>query len=217
MSVVTVARHWTILSGLLVAIMAGVAIFLPSGDAVKANGAIGCGDTLGPGSHYLTGDVGYCTGGSFGIKLTGERTHLDLNGFKVSCGDPIFVSCILLENCTRCHVNNGSVKGGTTGVELFSGNRNVVNDLYVYGYTQYGIRVLSASDNNKINGNSVNYNVVTTIQVFGIRTEDSSSGNRIGGNVVSGNTTDLIDFNGECVTNKWRGNTFATSIPSCLK
>jgi len=51
----------------------------------------------------------------------------------------------------------------------------------------------------------------------GILVEQEATGNVLRGNVVRTVGADLVDANGTCVANDWRGNAFRTRSPGCLE
>ena len=67
-------------------------------------------------------------------------------------------------------------------------------------------------------GNQVTNNQVTDNSGEGILIElPQSVGNKVRRNTALGNHPDLEDRHGECESNKWIGNTFATAVPDCIR
>ena len=133
-----------------------------------------CGTTLSaPGNYQLTGNLA-CAAGN-GVNITGSGVHLDLSGFTIDGGgDPLAVPA----NTSRCldasvgvnvgpnvsnvHINGGTVRGFTFGIQLNTTDRSRVNGMTSARNCAWGVQ-LNDSDNNALATNIVVENGSTLI------------------------------------------------------
>ena len=147
---------------------------------------------------------------STGMRVLGSHDQFNNNivtgahvaGFSQGTGSDNHYSNNVAENVGQ---GDGFDIGGTNNhIEHNQANNNLV-----------GIRLESStgSANNEVNDNTANGNHNSGIDV-------ASTGNHIHGNTAMGNGQgpgpDLLDENGNCVSNHWDGNHFHYASPSCI-
>jgi parallel beta-helix repeat protein len=134
--------------------------------------AVSCGATLSASGNYtLTTDL-VCAAGD-GVKITASGVHLNLAGFTIDGGgDP------LSGNNSRCtdasaginvgpnvsdvHINNGTVRGFTFGIQMNGSTRSQLNGITAIRNCFYGVQ-LNNSDNNALEANTVVENGSTLV------------------------------------------------------
>jgi parallel beta-helix repeat protein len=178
------------------------------GQAGKVTSVTSCGNISAPGKYRLDADV---TGGPCFVILAND-VRFTLNGHtirSVGVGGGIIVS----GSGVRI-VGPGTISAFDAvqpGISL-SGGGGSVNGVTVTG--SFGIGIAIGSEGNSVRGNVVRGND-RGIVVFPGMTDNTIIGNFARDNRV----VDLVDANGNCTSNVWRGNDFdpGSADPSCIR
>jgi parallel beta-helix repeat protein len=109
---------------------------------------------------------------------------------------------------------NTAANNAGDGINVVTGNKNKLTGNTVSGNGDEGFEIIGSR--NKLKGNTATGNATQGIDI-----DSDGAKNQIIGNTATGNVggPDIIDSNGSagCRKNKWRGNTFGTRSPDCLK
>jgi len=181
-------------------------LYLRGAKSQARNGTVSnCDDNVyvgGPGKHTVEGITsnGAAEDG-FYIASTTAKNRLIGNTSVVNADDGF--ECRGTKN--KIEGNNAS-GNGEDGIDLPDADKNKVLNNTTTGNADDGIEATTGTKN-KILGNTSTGNGDYGIGVGGDK-------NKVVGNNASGNGT--ADIGGNC-TNKYKNNTFVTSVPSCIK
>jgi len=194
----------------VLASLAAVGLAIPATAAAKVTPLTSCTTIFTAGTYRLDADVVVPSDQSDCFDIFASNVTLNLNGHTIN-GLDIGNAGILMDAGADRIVGPGTLTawGTFAGIELRGANGSV-----------RGVTVTASADGMLIDsdraGNDVRGNVLTS-NSLGIEVVGGATGNTIIGNSATGNGTDLVDDNGNCTSNVWRGNTFGTANPSCIR
>ena len=130
-------------------------------------------------------------GGTKTIKSVSSSLHtiqvsadyVNISGFTIenSLGATTTYSCIFLNSCNGCSINDNIIQKGDSGLYLVSSNDNTISGNTIKDNDNYGV-ILTNSDGNTVNGNTIQGNN------NGIYLTTYSSSNTIYDNTISDNS-----------------------------
>jgi parallel beta-helix repeat protein len=218
-----------------------VAVFVDSATLDLAGHTVSCADTDGDGrvpdgvglvNRRARVRNGIVLGCRFGVVAAGDGKHR-VEGITATgnAQDGIFV----IEGSKKNKVSGNNTSGNLDEGIQIEGDKNTVTGNTATGNGDDGINVVGG-DKNKLSGNTASGNGEEGFDIVGTKNtlrDNTATGNgtrgidvdgtknKITGNTASGNIggPDAIDVAGPsgCRRNKWRGNTFGTRFPDCLK
>jgi parallel beta-helix repeat protein len=177
-------------------------------------------------SDYVQVSLTTVAGNTFGGIEAVRVSYLTVGGnvIAMNVGNPVGLveGGLRLIQSTGAQVTGNLMVGNYKGIELVSGDSNVLTGNAVNGNSGSGILMGNPGDvvpltNSRVSSNTTSGNGNSGIQVQGL--QPGSSGNEIFSNTSSvGNTVwDLEDDNAGCGTDFWSGNVFfTTNNPACV-
>ena len=120
-----------------------------------------------------------------------------------------FLSGINLGDYGGDSINNNVCSSNAAGISLQSSSNSIRGN--VCSNNGAGIEVLPSQSNNSITGNVCSSNLADGIVVLTGAHSNSIKGNTALGNGAGYFAVDLEDYNPNCDSNTWVGNTFVTS------
>jgi hypothetical protein len=112
---------------------------------------------------------------------------------------------------SRNRTNGNCLTVGCAGAYVVGGSGNRVIRNTATG-EETGIVLTRGTSGSVVMRNRIRYGLAR-----GILVEQGAEGNVLRGNMVRTVGADLVDANGTCVANDWRGNAFHTRTPACLE
>jgi parallel beta-helix repeat protein len=192
---------------------------LPAAATAHVTNLTHCQAITAPGDYRLEGPVRFAHGASC-FHISASHVKLDLAGRQITghgaAADGIDVTATRVSiDGGKHHDPGGYTIGSVSGFAqrgiLLTGGDGSVRGVAVARNSDVGIRIASA-------GNTVDRNRVSG-SFIGIGVWPGFSGNTILNNTSHSNRGfDLVDFDGNCSSNLWRGNRAPhNAYPSCLQ
>jgi hypothetical protein len=145
-----------------------------------------------------------------GIQVVGDRNTIASN-VAFGNGDAAIVVRGDDNVVSRNRTNGNCLTVGCTAAYVVGGSGNRLVRNTATG-EETGIVLTRGTSASVVMRNRIRYGLAR-----GILVEEGAAGNVLRGNLVRTVGADLVDGNGSCVANDWRGNAFRTRSPGCLE